>query len=127
MNDLSWAETVRRVHQRADNTCEYCRTSQSITGQAMHLDHIDPDGGNDLSNLCLSCANCNQSKSRAVSAADPETGEIVPLFNPRTQIWTEHFEWMPSGLVLRGLTPIGRATIGQLQINRVFFGLHPPQ
>jgi hypothetical protein len=104
MNDLSWAETVRRVHQRADDTCEYCQTSQRITGQAMHLDHIDPDGGDDLDNLCLSCANCNQSKARAVLATDSATGETVPLFNPRTQDWSEHFEWVLNGLVLRGLT-----------------------
>lgn len=137
MSDLPWTETVRHVHERADYTCEYCQTSQRITGQAMHVDHIDPDGGDALDNLCLSCANCNQSKARVVSAVDPETNEIVRLFSPRTQVWTEHFEWVLGGLVLRGLTPIGRATIDRLQINRdrmirarsnwVFFSLHPPK
>ncbi len=102
----------------------------------MHLDHINPDGGDELDNLCLSCANCNQSKLRATSAVDPETGERVSLFNPRIQHWSEHFEWMLDGIVLRGLTPTGRATIQRLKINRdrmlstrinwVFFGLHPP-
>lgn len=135
MNKLSWAEIVRQVHERADYTCEYCQTSQRVTGQAMHLDHIDPDGGDDLGNLCLCCANCNQSKLRVTSAIDPETDEIVPLFNPGTQVWTDHFEWMPNGLVLRGITPTGRATIERLKINRdrmirarinwVFFGVHP--
>ena len=137
MSELSWAELVRRVHERANLLCEYCQTSQRITGQAMHIDHIDPDGGDSLDNLCLSCANCNMSKARATSAVDPETGERVSLFNPRTQNWSEHFEWMPDGIVLRGLTPVGRATIRCLKINRdrmlgtranwVFFGLHPPK
>jgi hypothetical protein len=136
MSDLSWAETIRRVHQRADYRCEYCQTSQLITGQAMHVDHIDPDGGNTLNNLCLSCANCNMSKARATSIVDPETNESISLFNPRTQIWSEHFEWRPDSTVLHGLTSIGRATIQRLQINRdrivdaraywVYFGLHPP-
>jgi hypothetical protein len=42
MSDLSWAETVRLVHQRAGFLCEYCQTAQFITGQAMHVDHVDP-------------------------------------------------------------------------------------
>lgn len=137
MSELSWAELVRRVHERANLLCEYCQTSQRITGQAMHVDHIDPDGDDSLDNLCLSCSNCNMSKARATSAVDSETGERVSLFNPRTQDWSEHFEWMPDGIVLRGLTPVGRATIQRLKINRdrmlgtranwVFFGLHPPE
>jgi hypothetical protein len=136
MSELSWEEIVRRVHTRAALLCEYCQTSQHITGQAMHVDHIQPDGGDDLSNLCLACGNCNLSKGSAISAVDPETNERVPLFNPRTQTWLEHFEWMPDGTVLRGLTAVGRATIERLRINQdrivdaraiwVFSGLHPP-
>jgi hypothetical protein len=137
MNDLSWAEIVRRVHLRAHFLCEYCQTSQRITGQAMHVDHIDPDGDDTLENLCLACGNCNLSKARATSAPDPETGEVVLLFNPRTQIWSEHFEWTPDGTRLNGLTLIGRATIERLKINQdrvvdarvlwVFAGVHPPK
>lgn len=55
MSELSGAEAVRRVHQRADNRCEYCRTAQRVIGQAMHVEHINPDGGDDLGNLCLAC------------------------------------------------------------------------
>jgi hypothetical protein len=136
MSELSWAELLRRVHKRANFLCEYCQTAQRIIGQAMHVDHINPDGGDLLDNLCLSCANCNMSKARATTAFDPESQQIVPLFNPRNQIWAEHFEWIANGTVLRGLTPTGRATIVRLQINRermiesrsnwVFYGLHPP-
>jgi hypothetical protein len=137
MSNLSWAELLHRVHKRARFLCEYCQTAQRIIGQAMHVDHINPDGGDSLDNLCLSCANCNMSKSRATTGLDPETQEIVPLFNPRNQIWVEHFEWVSNATVLRGLTPTGRATIIRLQINRermiearanwVFYGLHPPK
>jgi len=75
MSNLSWAETVRLVHERAAYTCEYCQTGQRVTGQAMHVEHIIPDAGDLLDNLCLSCASCNLSKARAVSALDTETGE----------------------------------------------------
>ena len=85
MGDLGWAESVRRVHQRADSRCEYCQTAQRVMGQAMHVEHINPDGEDDLENLCLACPNCNLSKARATSALDPETEEQVPLFKPRVQ------------------------------------------
>ena len=80
MRELSWAETVRRVHQRADNRCEYCQTAQRVMGQAMHVEHIHPDGPDALENLCLSCPSCNLSKGKAMAAPDPETAETVPLF-----------------------------------------------
>lgn len=136
MSELSWAELVLRVYERANLLCEYCQTSQRITGQAMHVDHIDPDGEDSLDNLCLSCSNCNMSKARATSAPDPDTGDTVSLFNPRTQVWAEHFEWIENGTMLRGLTAVKRATIVRLQMNiarmvnarRVWVraGEHPP-
>jgi hypothetical protein len=136
MSKLSWAATVRLVHERADYICEYCQTAQRIIGQAMHVEHIDPKGGNDPDNLCLSCPTCNMSKALATSAADPETGGVMPLFNPRLQVWAEHFMWIGNGTMLRGLTPIGRATVARLKMNRdrlvdarqiwVAVGEHPP-
>jgi hypothetical protein len=136
MNELSRAATVRIVHQRAHFCCEYCQTCQQIMGQAMHIEHIEPNGDNSLDNLCLSCPSCNLSKAKATSAPDPSSGEIVRLFNPRTQIWQEHFEWIEDGIMLRGLTEVGRATIERLKINlprivdarRVWVeaGKHPP-
>jgi hypothetical protein len=117
MSNLSWAETLRCVHERAAFQCEYCQTGQRVTGQAMHVEHINPDGGDGLENLALACATCNLSKARATSAPDPETDDPVPLFNPRTQVWSEHFEWIQNGTMLLGLTPVGRATIVRLQMN----------
>lgn len=43
------------------------------------------------------------------------TNDLVPLFNPRTDPWNEHFEW--HGPTLLGKTKIGRATIELLQVN----------
>jgi hypothetical protein len=136
MSELSWAATVRLVHNRADYCCEYCQTCQKVTGQAMHVEHIDPDGGDHPDNLCLSCSNCNLSKALATSAVDPESGDIVPLFNPRLQQWHDHFEWIENGVRLSGKTDIARATIDRLGMNRervtvsrkvwVKSGEHPP-
>jgi HNH endonuclease len=137
MSKLSWAATIRLVHERAHQCCEYCQTCQDVIGQAMHVDHIDPFGSDDPENLCLSCATCNQSKSQVTSAVDPETGNEVGLYNPRTQQWSDHFMWIDGGLQVRGLTPIGRATVKRLKMNQdrliiarslwISAGLHPPR
>ena len=84
-------------------------------GQAMHIEHINPAGGDQPENLCLACPNCNLSKAAATGAEDPNTGEDVPLFNPRRHVWDQHFEWEDNYALLRGLTPIGRATRSPVQ------------
>lgn len=68
-----------------------------------------------MENLALACIDCNLAKSSNLSGIDPLTGETTTLFNPRTDHWNEHFQWR--GIVLEGLTPIGRATIRVLNIN----------
>jgi len=67
---------------------------------------------------------------------DPETGLACSFFNPRLSIWNEHFVWSASATEIIGLTPVGRATVDQLQLNRpqivnirmadVAVGRHPP-
>lgn len=103
----------------------------------MHVEHINPEGGNDLDNLCLACATCNLSKALATSALDPLTSEEIQLFNPRQQLWADHFEWMDNGAVIRGKTATGRATILRLKMNMervvtarriwIIAGAHPPR
>ncbi len=69
-------------------------------GAAMEVEHIIPEvaGGSSLeANLWLSCSKCNSFKSDLSHSLDPETKEKVALFNPRTQIWSEHFEWRTDG------------------------------
>jgi hypothetical protein len=87
-------------------------------------------------NLWLVCTRCNQFKGHKTRTTDPETGEIVPLFNPRTQVWAEHFAWSEDGTEVSGRTACGRATVEALRLNRelvvlarrrwVSVGWHPP-
>ena len=115
---MSWAAVVRLVHERARNCCEYCQTCRETIGQAMHVEHIDPGGGDNPENLCLACPTCNLSKARATSALDPLTGRTVPLFHPRRQQWQEHFRWIENARRMQGLTPTGRATVERLRMNQ---------
>jgi hypothetical protein len=70
-----------------------------------------------LRNLAWACFSCNLRKGPNIAGLDPQTGELTPLFNPRADGWADHFAW--DGLLLRGKTAIGRATVAVLDINHV--------
>jgi hypothetical protein len=73
-------------------------------------------GGEDSpQNLALCCLRCNLCKGTNLTGIDPTGNEVAPLFNPRFQVWHEHFHW--NGPILIGLTPTGRTTILVLRIN----------
>jgi len=84
----------------------------------MHIEHINPNAGDGLENLCLSCANCNLSKATVTTAPDPISEQVVPLFNPRLDRWSDHFRWAEDKAMLTGITPTGRATIARLKVNQ---------
>ena len=134
------AELRRLVTARAQGCCEYCRTQTRFTGDPFALDHIFPTSLGGLTvteNLAFSCTGCNQCKGARISAIDPMTELLAPLYHPRLQNWDDHFEWSDDFTRLSGLTASGNATIAALQLNRaglvnlrrVLFkaGLHPPQ
>lgn len=130
----------RRIAAQAGYRCGYCMTSERLTGIRLTLDHLIPlatGGLTEESNLWVACRPCNEFKGTQTHAHDPVTGQTVPLFNPRTQVWHENFEWSSDGTHIVGLTPIGRATVVALQLNHdlivrarrqwVKVGWHPPE
>jgi hypothetical protein len=46
---------------------------------------------------------------------DPLTGELIQLFHPRRDRWTDHFSLQ--GVRIIGVTPVGRATVHLLSMN----------
>ena len=108
------------IEQRAGRRCEYCRTPQWIFNSPFHIEHIIPrsrQGADDFDNLALSCSACNFAKSAAIEGPDPETGLIVPLFNPRTRRWDAHFAVSQDGALLIGVTAHRRTTVQVLKMN----------
>jgi hypothetical protein len=108
------------VRKRAQGRCEYCHKPEGIKGFRHQIDHIIPErhlGKTELNNLALACFRCNNAKGMVVASYDPETGELAPFYNPRTQNWDEHFK-MDTDALIQGRTPIGRVTINILQMNR---------
>ena len=71
-----------------------------------------------LRNLALSCQGCNSYKHDKVTGRDPVTEQMVPLFHPRRHKWRDHFAWSDDCTRIHGLTPIGRATVITLKMNR---------
>jgi len=129
----------QKVIADAQNRCGYCLTAQHISGAQMHIEHILPlsrGGTSDESNLWLSCAWCNSFKGAQTHAVDPLSGSEVPLFNPRSQIWQEHFQWSADGAEIVGISATGRATVAALRLNNEYIlparrqwilaGWHPP-
>jgi HNH endonuclease len=111
-------DVVRQVRQRAQDRCEYCHLSASVYPLPFHVDHIKArqhGGLTVLENLAFSCLHCNRHKGPNLAGADPNTGELIRLLNPRMDQWAEHFEWI--GSVPAGRTAIGRVTIQLLAIN----------
>ena len=112
---------VQQVRQRADQRCEYCQSPEWLTGQLCQIDHIQPrtnGGATSPENLCLACAACNGFKLDRTAAVDPVSKQIVALFHPRQQVWSEHFEWNADQTEIVGLSACGRATVIALKMNR---------
>ncbi|HOU13265.1 MAG TPA: HNH endonuclease signature motif containing protein [Anaerolineae bacterium] len=135
------AEVDRRVREIARYRCGYCLSPQHLVMARLEIEHIVPlaqGGSNTEANLWLACPICNRYKGDKVTAPDPLTGARVSLFNPREQVWTEHFRWIDNGLRIEGLTPTGRATVQALHLSddldvvevrsyRILAGWHPPE
>jgi hypothetical protein len=132
-------ELQRQVRDRFGGCCAYCQTAEFLTAMTFEIEHIVPltaGGETVFENLCFACPFCNRHKGDRQNAIDPESGEVVTLFHPQRQFWAEHFTWSEGGKEIRGLTPIGRATIVALQMNRAALvraramwmelGEHPP-
>ena len=112
--------TVREfVRRRASNACEYCRIPQQATPVIpFHVEHIvsRQHGGTDEPGcLALACDRCNAYKGPNLTSIDPDTGELVALFNARQDVWRDHFVLREGQIV--GLTPTGRATVRLLNMN----------
>jgi len=131
------ARLRRRIVERANSHCEYCGLSQAGQAATFHIDHVVPvvaGGAAAEGNLALACVSCSLRKAARQSAQDPETGQEAPIYNPRSQVWHEHFRW--DGVRIMRLTATGRATVAALEMNRAIMlairaeeeavGRHPP-
>lgn len=108
------AEVIRRGAGR----CEYCHYPEAAAELPFHVDHVIAEkhrGETIAANLAWACFSCNLHKGPNIAGLDPVSEQLTRLFHPRTDVWTDHFEW--DGIWLRGRTTVGRTTVAVLDIN----------
>lgn len=114
------SRSIRRfVIARADYRCEYCRVPEYLSSFDYHIEHIigiQHGGTNSLDNLAYCCSSCNWKKGPNISTILEIGGILIPLFNPRIQIWFEHFDTKEGVIITKTL--VGQATAKLLELNR---------
>lgn len=100
------------VMQRADFRCKYCLLHQADEPvYSYEIDHVIAEkhfGQTVADNLAYACFYCSRFKGSDIASIDPLSDQITPLFNPRIQLWHEHFLW--DGPIIIPLTGIARTT-----------------
>jgi HNH endonuclease len=127
------------VKLRANKCCEYSKSQDKYSPTAFTIDHILPeslDGTSDFDNLAYACFLCNRLKSNKLKSFDIITEKWITLYNPRTDVWEDHFVWNEDATQILGITIVGRCTVKELKLNReklieyrnciILFGTHPP-
>ncbi len=108
----------RAVRERAGGQCEYCRILERIDSEPFQIDHVRPlgHGGRTVAaNLAHACLQCNRWKGPNLASIDLSEDAPAWLFNPRQDLWEEHF--VPKRGKVIGLTPGGRATVTLFRMN----------
>ncbi len=120
MSETYISAVLRRlVAQRANRRCEYCLIHEDDTFFGCHIDHIvsEKHGGATVAeNLAYACAFCNLHKGSDLGSLTAE-GELCRFFNPRADVWTEHFALEEA--IIQPLTAIGEVTARIFQFNHL--------
>ena len=107
----------KKVVERANNYCEYCKIHQSDAFQKHQIEHIialKHGGSSEIDNLALACTECNFYKGTDLSTVLLPDKELIRLFNPREHIWEAHF--FIEEYVFYPKSKIGEATIKILKM-----------
>jgi hypothetical protein len=109
----------RLVAERSHDCCEYCLQPEIFSFSPHEVDHVIAEKHNGKTvedNLALACKLCNTFKGSDIASVDPETQITTPLYHPRRDRWSDHFQLQDAELI--ALTAIARTTIWLLKLNR---------
>jgi hypothetical protein len=118
-NNYISAALRRLVAERAGYRCEYCLLAEHDMGYAPQIDHIvglKHGGPTHIDNLAFSCWLCNSNKGSDIGSLTKGARTLTRFFNPRTDIWAEHFQ-LNVGYI-EPLTDIGDVTESIFQFNK---------
>lgn len=82
-----------------------------------HVISLKHGGQTSPDNLALACFFCNRHKGTDVGSVLPDSGVFVRLYNPRTDLWAEHFSLSKDDFVIAPRTDIAAATARLLGLN----------
>ena len=105
------------VTKRANRICEYCLSYEGhsfIKFQMEHIISIKHGGETHAENLALSCFYCNNAKGTDLGTILHE-GEFIRFYNPRNDVWKDHFSLLDHFFVPK--TKIAEGTIKILELN----------
>ena len=110
-NRQSGLEDCEWDGRRASGRCEYCLYPEARSTFAHQVDHVvsrKHGGTSALDSLALCCIFCNRYKGSDVAAIDARTREVVRLFHPRLDRWSNHFRIF--GGIIEPITPEAAVT-----------------
>ncbi len=110
----------KQAANRSGYRCEYCLLRETSSFYTFHVDHIRSlkhDGLTVLKNLAYVCPDCNFFKGSDIASYSVNEEEFVRFFNPRTDVWEEHFELLEGAIY--GKTEIGIAIVRIFKFNDV--------
>jgi hypothetical protein len=113
-------ELRRLVVARAEALCEYCLIHEEDTFLGCEIDHIISEkhgGATEEENLALACLFCNRNKGSDLGSLVPGSDRLLRFFNPRRDLWSEHFRLGVDGITLVPLTEVGEVTVRILGVN----------
>jgi len=108
------------VAQRASHRCEYCKAPEVVFNFPFEVEHIVPlsrQGSNDEANLALACRSCNLRKGNRIGGESPRSNAEVRFFQPREDLWSEHFQVILESGEIVGITLVGEVTVEYLAMN----------
>lgn len=111
-------ELRAEISQRAGERCEYCLIHQDDAAFPHQVDHIlsrKHGGSSTRDNLAYACIICNRYKGSDVASIEPQSGDVVRLFDPRRDRWAEHFRL--DGARIEPVTKVGATTVRLLRMN----------
>lgn len=100
----------QEVIERAGFRCEYCLLHRDDARLRHEVDHViaEKHGGlTESHNLAYACFPCNRNKGSDIGSLD-DSGALSRFFNPRMDIWQEHFRIVDDRI--EPLTPVGAMT-----------------
>ena len=107
-----------RVAIRANFRCGYCLVHEEDMFFPFQVDHIISRKhrvSSDFDNLAFAYSVCNQNKGTDIATYLVPKGPLIPLFNPRTEVWSDHFK-LENGRIIPQ-SNVGGATALVLNFN----------